>query len=136
MLQLFTTILLLASVALPALPAQQQTRRKPVLIRDERPAGEPEVFEHNPAKARKYVEVGDFYSKRKKFEAAESRYRDAIRYDTTWHESYEKLIKLLEKQDRITDALEVCQTFIEANPESKKLKDFNKRAAALKAKSN
>jgi len=134
MLQLFTTVLLLGFATVPQAPAQEQTRRKPVLIRDERAGPVPEVFEHNPAKAREYVEIGDFYNKRKKFEAAESRYRDAIRYDQTWHESYNKLIKLLEKQKRIDEALEVCNGFIESNPDSKKLKDFTKKAASLTAK--
>ena len=134
MLQLFTTFLLLMS-AMPVLAQPtEQSGRKPVLIRDETADGKPKVFEHNPARAREYVEVGDFYNRRKKFEAAESRYREAIRYDTAWHESYNKLIKLLEKQDRLVEALQVCDEFIEANPDSKKLKDFAKKAATLRPK--
>ena len=133
MLQLFTTVLLLL-VAAPQPPPQRPPGKKPVLIRDERLEAKPEIFERNPAKAREFVEVGDFYYKRKNVKAAEARYRDAVRYDPQWHESYDKLIKLLEKEGLVDEAIGVCHEFIDANPESKKLSAFSKKLESLKVK--
>jgi len=132
MRQLFTPFLLLVLAVPLQSTSGQGPQRKPVLIRDERVEAKPEVFEHNPARAREFVKVGDFYNRRKNLKAAEARYRDAIRYDTTWHESYNKLITLLEKEGQIDAAIGVCYSFIDANPESKKLKSFNKKLESLK----
>ena len=114
--------------------AQEQERnRKPVLIRAD-VTKEPveEVIHPDPLKAQESLEVGDFYFKRKNFKAARDRYREAIRYNKKLALAYTKLVRTLEKMKEFSQAIEVCSQFIENNPESGKLLDFEKKAAALK----
>lgn len=136
-MRILSLIFLVLFLSVP-LPAQEgRSGRKPILIREEqteKKEKEEEIFVHNPEQAKKDVEVGDFYFKRKNFKAAESRYRRAINYNTEWSEAYEKLIKLFERQGEIDSAIEVCYEFVEANPSSKKAKDFEQRATRFKEK--
>ena len=120
----------------PLLGQERRSGRKPVLIREDRsePKVEEEIFTHDPERAKKSVEVGDFYLKKKNFKAAESRYRDAIKYNTEWPVAYEKLVKLFERQGDLQAAVEVCYEFVDANPESKKAKNFEEKASKFKKK--
>jgi tetratricopeptide (TPR) repeat protein len=114
-----------------------RTGRKPVLIRadpDEIEKVEEEIIHHDPVQAKKSVEIGDFYLKRKNYQAAEKRYREAIEYNLKWDESYKKLIKLFEKQKDYSSAVEICQQFVKTNPTSNKKKDFEKLEAKLEKK--
>ena len=115
-----------------------RTGRKPVLVRadPEEDQVEEEIIVHDPVQAKKSVEIGDFYLKRDNFEAAEQRYREAIQYNLKWDKSYKKLIKLLEKQEDFQAAIEVCKEFIQNNPTSKEVKDFEKTEEKLKEKLN
>jgi tetratricopeptide (TPR) repeat protein len=122
-------------VALVGSSVAQRTRsgQKPVLIRADEPKEEEEiVYYHNPEAAKQNVEIGDFYLKRDNLRAAEQRYREAIKYNTGWPDSYLKLIKLLEKKGEFQSAIEVCQLFVESNPDSKKMKDFLETEDQLK----
>jgi len=108
-----------------------------VLIRadpDEMEKEEEKIKIHDPEQAKKSVEIGDFYAKRKNYDAAEMRYREAIEYNLKWDVSYRKLIKLLEKQDKYAAAMEICRLFIENNPDSEKVKSFQKSAQKLQKK--
>jgi tetratricopeptide (TPR) repeat protein len=129
-------ILLFLLSANPILSQERRSGRKPVLIREDQTEKkvEEEIFTHNPAEAKKNVEVGDFYFKKKNFKAAESRYRRAIKFNTEWPKAYEKLIKLFEQQGDFDAAIEICYEFVDANPSSKKAHDFEKRAGRFKEK--
>ncbi len=116
------------------LAAQEQERhQKPVLIRAD-VTKEPveEVVQHDPLKAQRSLEVGDFYFKRRNFKAARDRYREAIRYNNKLALAYSKLVRTLEKMKEFSQAIEVCSEFIENNPDSGKLSDFEKKAAHLR----
>ncbi len=130
------SVILLCLLSVPLLAQERRAGRKPILIREEQTEkkSEEEIFTHNPEEAKKNVEVGDFYFKKKNFKAAESRYRTAIKYNTKWPEAYEKLIDLFERKGDFDSAIEVCYEFVEANPGSKQVKDFEQRASQFKEK--
>lgn len=130
-------VLLLILACSGALAQERRPGNKPVLIRDyeldKQKEEEEEVREHSPPKAKENVEVGDFYYKKDNYRAAEERYRIAIDYNTKWDESYEKLIKVLEKQGKYEEAIETCDLFIEINPSSKEVEKFEKKRHELLA---
>jgi outer membrane protein assembly factor BamD (BamD/ComL family) len=128
-------VFFLLPLAAPLLGQEPRRGRKPVLIREEQTEKkdeEEEIFLRDPEQAKKNVEVGDFYLKKKNFLAAEKRYRNAIKYNTEWPKSYEKLITLFERQGDFDSAIEVCYEFVEANPASKKAGEFEKKADRFK----
>lgn len=127
--------LLLFTLTLPL--QDRRLGRKPVLIRaDDASSKEQEEVppEPDPDKARKAVEIGNFYYKRENYKAAEVRYREAILYGPEWPEGYEKLVKTLEAMARYDQAIQVCRDFLEAAPDSKKAPDFERRAKHLQQK--
>ena len=108
---------------------QTESGKKPVLIRDEvnkKGAKEPtkKVLVHDPAQARKSVSIGDFYFKRDNLDAAAGRYREAIDFNRQWAVPYEKLIKVLREQGKLSDALVVCDLFAHENPDAKQVSKF------------
>lgn len=111
----------------------QELKRKPILIRPDQTKERTEKvpLHPDPKTAKKHVEVGDFYFKRDNYKAAEARYREAVLYNPKWAKAYEKLVRVLEKQGAFKAALEVCRGFMETNPSSKELKDFQKRSQYL-----
>ena len=133
-MRLVTTVLLFSLATLPVLGQERRSGRKPILIREDpsEKKVEEEIFTRNPEEAEKNLEVGDFYFRKKNFRAAEERYRRAIKYNTEWPKAYEKLIQLYERQGDLDAAIEVCYEFVDANPSSKNVDEFEKRAARFK----
>ncbi|HUV14349.1 MAG TPA: hypothetical protein VMY18_11955 [Acidobacteriota bacterium] len=133
-MQNYCLVLLLALAVSGVLAQERRPGNKPVLVRDyelDKQKEEEEVREYSPPKAKENVEVGDFYSKKSNYKAAEERYRIAIDYNTKWEESYEKLIKVLEKQGMYEEAVEICDLFIETNPASKAVEQFREKRDEL-----
>ena len=131
----FSYPILLLALALPV--QDRRLGRKPVLIRaDDASAQEQEEVppEPDPDKARKAVEIGNFYYKRENYKAAEVRYREAILYGPEWPEGYEKLVKTLETMARYDQAIRTCRDFLEAVPDSRKAPEFERRAKLLEKK--
>lgn len=134
----FLVILALLFLTSGLIAQQTESGRKPVLIRDEvnkKDADEPaeKVLVHDPAEARKSVSIGDFYYKRDNFDAAASRYREAIDFNRQWPVPYEKLVKVLREQGKLSDALEICKLFVQENPDAKQVKKFNSLSHKLEA---
>jgi len=113
-------------------------RKKPVLIRADRTEEkiEESPFVPDPFEAKKHLEVGDFYYKRDNYKAAENRYREAIKHSPKWAKAYKKLVNALEKKQAYSEAIEVCLLFVETNPSSPELKEFQKRVQKLKRAGN
>ena len=127
--------LLLLALTLPL--QDRRLGRKPVLIRaDDASTQEKEEVppEPDPDKARKAVEIGNFYYKRENYKAAEVRYREAILYGPVWPEGYEKLVKTLESMAQYGPAIQACRDFLKAAPDSKKAPEFKRRAKRLEKK--
>ena len=130
------SIIPLFSVALVGQDSRP-TGPKPVLIRDDRTSdreSEVEVIYPDPIEAERHIKVGDFYYKRKNFEAAGERYREAVKYFPRRPDSYFKLIRALEKMEKFEEALAVCREFIEANPEAPQVEQFQSRIKELEGK--
>jgi len=106
-------------------------RKKPVLIRTDRTEEKIEEapFVPDPFEAKKHLEVGDFYYKRDNYKAAENRYREAIKHSPKWAKAYKKLVNVLEKKQAYSEAIEICLLFVETNPSSHELKEFQKRSS-------
>lgn len=104
-----------------------------MLIRDDRTERKPEeeVFIHDPQKATENVEIGDFYFKRENYKAAADRYRDAVKYNLQWAESYKKLIATLEQQEKFAEALQIAEQFLDMNPLSEEAQEFQKKREEL-----
>jgi tetratricopeptide (TPR) repeat protein len=127
-----TLLLWQAAVAQPA----QRPGGKPVLIRDEvdKRVEEEKIPIHDPEQARKSLEIAVFYQKRGNLKAAEERFREAVDYNKPWTEPYNRLIEMLEKADRLEDAVAVCDLYVENNLGSSKTNDFIKRKEQLMRK--
>ena len=134
--------LLLTFLSIPLSGQEGRSGRKPVLIRPEPTADKSEEGEQveegppqpDPQKAKKHVEVGDFYYKRKNYTAAAERYREAIQFNPKWAKAYEKLVKVLEKQNLFGEAVKVCELFVQSSDSSKDVKRFQEWGVELKAK--
>ncbi len=119
-----------------------RSKRKPVLIRADPTADKPEGVEGaeevppepDPQKAKEHVEVGDFYYKRQNYTAAAERYREAIQFNPKWATAYEKLVRVLEKQNAFGEAVTVCEQFVQSSDSSKDVKRFQEWSVKLKAK--
>lgn len=127
-----TVLTILLGQAVVAQPAERPGG-KPVLIRDEvdKRVEEEKIPIHDPAQARKSLEIAVFYQKRGNLKAAEERYREAVDYNKPWIEPYNRLIDMLEKAGRLEDAVAVCELYIENNLGSSKAEDFVKRKEQL-----
>ncbi len=135
-LRLFVAGLVVFALTAPAW-SQEPPRKKPVLVRRDATAeatAEPEIVTPDPNQARENLEVGNFYFRRGNFKAAADRYREAVKYGPKNAEAYEKLIRSLEKMDDFEGALKACDDFIQVNPDSGKVQDFEKKAVELKTK--
>ena len=115
--------------------AQEQPRRKPVLIRDVEPDGSPDApLVLDPLRAEKSLKIGDFYLKKKNYAAAIKRYREAIGHRPRWPKPYEKLVVTFEKLGDFPQALETCQLFLDVNPNSEKVGEFRRLYQKLQKK--
>lgn len=70
----------------------------------------------NPHQADKNVEIGDFYYKKSNYQAAESRYEEALRYQWNHAEATYKLGVVDEKLDRPEDARKYYSTYLKILP--------------------
>ncbi len=132
---------LIPAVLLTAVIAAPQSQHRPGLIRDtdaaegkDEPTVEPEKA-YDPIMAEKIVKIGDFYLKRKNYEAAIQRYLEALQYQPNRVEAFEALGRAYEKQGDTAKAAEVYKDFISKNPDSPKTPEFRAKLAKLEKKS-
>lgn len=134
-------VLLLFFVTLPSTAGAQESR-KPRLIRDtataegREDAEEKEPKEFNPLLSKRSVEIGNFYFKRKNYNAAIQRYIEALEYEPGSIKAYEALARAYEKNDEIDKAMDTYEEFIEKYPDSPKISDFRSKLSDLQNKSN
>jgi outer membrane protein assembly factor BamD (BamD/ComL family) len=133
-------ILLLLFWTLPT-SAYSQNSQKPKLIRDTDTAegreieDEKQPKELNPLLAKKNVEIGDFYYKKKNYDAAIQRYIEALEYEPGSIPAYEALARAYEKNEELDKAMGTYEDFIEKFPDSPKISDFLSKLSKLKKKS-
>ena len=132
----FWACLLLINAALVARSGQ----RKPVLIRDTAVAEGKEDAEaakekvYNPLMAEKSVKIGDFYLKKKNYNAAIQRYREALEFQPNRIEAFEALGRAYEKKGDTDSAAAVYKDFLNKFPTSPKADDFRSRLAKIEKK--
>jgi tetratricopeptide (TPR) repeat protein len=137
--------------ALPS-PAEPQKKR-PELIRDtDRAEGKEDAEiakpkDFNPMLAEKSVKVGDFYLKRRNYDAAIQRYQEALEYQPNLAMAYEKLGRAYErraedapsaaaKSEDLERAKELYQEFLRKQPQSPKAAEFRSRLKRLENSRN
>lgn len=117
-------------------PAAAQSRpRMPELIRDTDVADNADVSEvtkePDPALSEKHLSIGDFYFKRKNYEAAIARYLEAIDYQPDSPRGYDALGRAYEKSNQPAKAIDTYKRFVEKNPDSPKSAEFREKIAKL-----
>jgi tetratricopeptide (TPR) repeat protein len=131
--------LLLFSSLLAA--ADARSAQEPRLIRDtdiaegEEKTETPAVKEPNAKLAERDVTIGNFYMKKKNYDAAIQRYLEAIEYKKDSHQAYAGLISAYEKNGEIRNAINACKDFLEKYPDSPKASEFRNKLAKLEKQS-
>jgi tetratricopeptide (TPR) repeat protein len=85
----------------------------------------------NPHRAMKNVEVGDFYFKRKNYVAAESRYREALKYKPNDAVATFRLAQVLDRTRRSDEALAYYQAYLKILPHGEFSEECQKAIARL-----
>jgi len=96
--------------------------------------GDNEFSPYNPMKAMKDVEVGDFYFKRENYNAAISRYREALEYKPHDAEATFKLAEALNKTEDFSGAKENYEAYLKILPYGPYAKKAKEALAKLKDK--
>lgn len=99
--------------------------------------GNPDIGEFHPFdphRAAKDVEVGDFYYKRQNYQAAISRYREALLYKPNDAIATFSLADALEKAGDVQEAAKNYQAYLKILPHGPKAKDAHKALQRLQSK--
>lgn len=91
----------------------------------------PVVYSLDPAKAKKEVEVGNFYFKKRNFAAAVARFEEATKWNPKFELAYLRLGQAREKKGELTKSLEAYRKYLELDPQSKQRKDVEKAIARI-----
>ena len=93
-----------------------------------------EFTPYNPMKAMKDVEVGDFYYKKENYNAAISRYREALDFKPNDAEATFKLAEVLNKTGDTAGATENYQAYLKILPDGPYAKKAHEALSKLKEK--
>jgi tetratricopeptide (TPR) repeat protein len=93
-----------------------------------------EFHEWNPHKAEKDVEVGDYYFRLKNYQAALSRYQEALQYKNDDAVANFRAAQCFEKMNNPQDAVEHYQAYLKILPHGPLSRDAQKALAKLQAK--
>jgi tetratricopeptide (TPR) repeat protein len=97
------------------------------------PADVNEMHPWDPHKAAKDVEIGDFYFKRKNYQAAESRYREALLYKDNDAVATYRLAVCLEKLEQTDEAREEYESYLKILPSGPDAEHAKKAIERLKS---
>jgi tetratricopeptide (TPR) repeat protein len=117
--------------------AVQSAPQKPAIIRDTDVADGketedvPAAKEPNPMLCEQNINIGNFYYKKKNYEAAIRRYLDAIEYQPDSVRAYDALTRAYEKSDQPAKAIAAYRQFLDKQPDSPKSSEFRMRLAKL-----
>jgi tetratricopeptide (TPR) repeat protein len=120
-----------------SLVGSAQTRKPPTIIRDTGVAEGKEDAEtsvkkeYNPALAQDNLEKGKFYLKNGNYDAAISRFQDAIEYHPKLVEAYDALGRTYEKKGDRQKAIGAYKTFLDLNPGAPEIAEFKSRIQQL-----
>jgi pentatricopeptide repeat protein len=133
--------LLLACSTAQYTHSQEQSRRPPKLIIDtdvaegkEEEAKAEQPKEYNPLLASQNFKVGNYYYKKKNYDAAIQRYLDAIGFQPNLSDAYTALARAYEKNGNLSKAIQVFKEFVQKNPDSPRVAEFQMQAEKLEKK--
>lgn len=141
---IFGNAVLIACLLLSLAPqAMAQQGGKPKLVRDPvqedvpepDPNAPPAVAEYNPLKAEKSLNVGKYYMKQDKPEAAAGRFQAALAYKPDYPEACRWLARAYEKQKDYKKAAAVLLEFETKFPNSPAVPNLRKERLRLEKKS-
>jgi outer membrane protein assembly factor BamD (BamD/ComL family) len=121
---------------------QSNSSRKPEIIRDTDTAEGKDNLEvakpkePNPLLSEQNINIGNFYLKRKNYDAAIQRYLEAIEYQPDSAKAYAALAQAYEENGESSKAIGACKDFLEKYPNSSKSEEFRKKLAKLEKKSD
>jgi len=85
--------------------------------------------------ASKSVEIGDFYLRRKKYQAALSRFQEALKTDPHYAPAYREIGKVYEKMGQWKKSLDAYQKYLDELPSAKdarEAKEIHKAIARMR----
>jgi hypothetical protein len=103
-------------------PANQDITAPPVELDQTKPT----VYTYDPERAKKEVEVGNYYMKTSKWAQAAVRFEEATKWDPKFSEAYLRLAEAREKKGELSKAVESYRKYLAMDPNSKKKKDVLK----------
>ena len=118
-----------------ALPSQQRRPAAPPEPDEQEEATEPE-YSFNPIQAKKEIQVGDFYYKKKSYRAAAGRYERATKWQPDLADAYYRLGEAREKLDQLAEAVAAYQKYVELAPSERRAAELKKKITQLQAKLN
>jgi tetratricopeptide (TPR) repeat protein len=86
----------------------------------------------NPYLAEKNLEVGEFYLRKKKYDAAIERFRESIKYKSNFAKPHRLLGLCYEKKGDLQDAVEYYEKYLQILPSADDADKIRKRIAKLK----
>lgn len=92
---------------------------------------EPEEVEFNPLRAEQSLKVGEFYLRKKNYDAAIDRFHDAIRYKPDFALPHRRLGEAYEKKREKAKAVEYYRKYLEILPAARDANQIRKRIAKL-----
>lgn len=110
-------------------PVQQKTQEQEPPEEDANL--KPKEYSFNPLQARKELEVGNEYYKKRSYKAAAMRYREATRWNPGFAEAWLRLGEAEEKRRNTKDAREAYAKFLELQPDARDASDIRKKIARL-----
>jgi tetratricopeptide (TPR) repeat protein len=131
--------LLLALAAAPPRPLRAQDAKPPAAEPAAQPPEQeppeedeslkPKVYAFNPLQAQKEIAAGNYYAKKGNHRAAQKRYLEATRWDTSSAEAFLKLGESSEKLHDYSTALEAYTKYLELDKNAKDADGLRKRIA-------
>lgn len=94
-------------------------------------ASVPQEAEWNPYLAYKNLEIGEFYLKKGNYDAAISRFREALRHKQDFARAHLRLGQAYEKKKDYRQALEHYERYVELVPDADDVAEIRKKIAKL-----
>jgi tetratricopeptide (TPR) repeat protein len=116
-----------------AAPPQQQDGQLPDEgnIPEEDETQKQTEYRFNPLQAKKELDTGVFYMRKRSYRAAAARFEEATRWNPSWAEAYLKLGEAQVKLKHSDDARRALAKVVELSPDSKEANEAKKLSGQL-----
>ena len=117
-------LLAILVLTFPFVWAQEQRPPEPP---EEDEAYTEKQYSFNPIQAEKELKIGNFYFKKRGYQAAAARFREATRWNENYAEAYLRLGEALEKWKGLKAAVEAYEKYVKLEPNSKDAKEIRRK---------